>query len=397
MKNIISVSTAKALVKQHVPLMPAGQVKLEAADGLTLAEDIKAPLALPPFDQSAMDGYAFRFADWNGSPMKIEGEQAAGTAAVNTLVTGTAMRIFTGAALPAGADTVVMQEKTSRDNGLLTITDEQLVEGTNVRKVGSEVDKDVVAIGKGTTLLPAALGLLASMGITDVPVYKRPQVSLLITGNELQTPGIPLVHGQVYESNSYTLRAALQRAGINDINIIPVKDDPDQVESAIRSAIGSSDLVLLTGGVSVGDYDYVVGAAGQAGIETIFHKIRQRPGKPLFYGRHSKGIVFGLPGNPGSVLTCFYEYVYPAICAMMGKDFEQPVITAVLQRAYSKPADLTCFVKAGYDGKSGVMPLDAQESFRLRSFAVANALIKLEEGKTEYLAGEHVEVHPIPM
>lgn len=393
---MITVKEAKTLIRQSVNRMPPARLPLLQAAGYILAEEIRSPLSLPPFDQSAMDGYAFRYSDWNGRPLQIEGEQAAGSASNESLLPGTAMRIFTGAALPPGADTVVMQEKVLLADGLISIEDDQLTEGSNVRKSGAELNHGEIALEQGSLLVPAALGLLASMGLTDVTVYPPPAVSILITGNELQDPGAELSHGQVYESNSFALRSALNRAGVTDIKLVMVPDDPASVEAAINEAIKASQMLLLTGGVSVGDYDFVVKSATKAGIRQIFHKIKQRPGKPLFFGTTESCTIFGLPGNPGSVLTCFYEYVFPAICQLMGRDFTQAVKMAVLQSAYSKPAGLTCFVKARYDG-SGVLPLDAQESFRMRSFAVANALIVLEEGKSEYIAGEQVEVHPLPL
>jgi molybdopterin molybdotransferase len=395
-QQLIAVAEAKNLIDQHTTVRESKLVSLLNAAGYVLAEDISSPLSLPPFDQSSMDGYAFRFSDWSGSPLQISGEQPAGLASSEILETGTARRIFTGAALPPGADTVVIQEKVGTDQGKLFIQDNELSKGKNVRLTGTEIEEGVIAIGNGSVLIPAAIGLLASMGITNVKICPPPIVSLIITGNELVPPGSPLRHGQVYESNSFALRTALQQAGINEIKIAMVPDEPETLETAIELALNQSDVILITGGVSVGDYDFVVRAANNAGVSAVFHNVRQRPGKPLFFGIKGQKLLFGLPGNPGSVLTCFYQYVFPAIRKMTGRSFHQSMSKAILQKDYSKPRDLTCFVKGILDGMA-VTPLGAQESYRMRSFAVANALIQLDAGKSDFLAGEQVEIHLLPV
>ena len=304
---MISVDEAKQLVTKNCCLLPSSLLKLEAACGLVLAEDIYAGINIPPFNQSAMDGYAFRFADLSTSKeLTIIGEVAAGDNPQPGIPQFHAVRIFTGAAVPPGCDTVVMQEKTEVIENRVQIKDELLEQGRNVRLQGSEISSGEIALAKGTKLTPAAIGFLAGLGVTDVRVHPNPIVHLVITGNELQKPGTTLQHGQVYESNSVMLKAALTQLGIVDIRISYAKDTITDITNALDYALNDADLVLLTGGVSVGNYDFVLPATKACGIKQLFHKVAQRPGKPLYAGMKGEKLIVGLPGNPASVLTCFY-------------------------------------------------------------------------------------------
>lgn len=377
------------------PLAPV-TVPLEQVAGRVLAADVFALTDIPAFDQSAMDGYALSFAGFQlHKTLTIQGEVPAGAPELFMLQGNQAMRIFTGAAVPTGADTVVMQEKIQAENGRLHILDEQLKAGLNVRLKGSEIKAGELALPKGQQLTPAAVGFLATTGVAEVPVYPTPVMSIIVTGNELQQPGKSLLHGQVYECNSFQLRAALQQLQIMEVPVFEAKDNPQTVKDTLQNALDNSDVVLLTGGVSVGNYDFVPEAAAACGVTKLFHKLKQRPGKPLFVGKKENKWVFGLPGNPSSVLTCFYEYVIPALEELMQLKPVLKTIQAPLAKAYSKTAALTFFLKGYYDGQT-VVPLDAQESYRLRSFAMANCLLCLPEDKMDYREGEKVEVHLIP-
>lgn len=377
------------------PLAPV-TVPLEQVAGRVLAADVFALTDIPAFDQSAMDGYALSFAGFQlHKTLTIQGEVPAGAPELFMLQGNQAMRIFTGAAVPTGADTVVMQEKIQAENGRLHILDEQLKAGLNVRLKGSEIKAGELALPKGQQLTPAAVGFLATTGVAEVPVYPTPVMSIIVTGNELQRPGKSLLHGQVYECNSFQLRAALQQLQIMEVPVFEAKDNPQTVKDTLQNALDNSDVVLLTGGVSVGNYDFVPEAAAACGVTKLFHKLKQRPGKPLFVGKKENKWVFGLPGNPSSVLTCFYEYVIPALEELMQLKPVLKTIQAPLAKAYSKTAALTFFLKGYYDGQT-VVPLDAQESYRLRSFAMANCLLCLPEDKMDYREGEKVEVHLIP-
>ena len=392
---MISVKEAKQKIDENVRLLQPKVLPLEQMAGLTLAGDVYAKFDIPAFAQSSMDGYAIQFQEKN-IPLRIENKIAAGDGNSYSLSPGHATRIFTGAALPANADTVVMQEKVIIEDGNIVIKDTELQKGDYVRAKGSEIKSAEIALETNTVITPAALGFLAAIGVAKAFVYPTPVVSIIITGNELQSPGKELLFGQVYESNSVSLAAALRQAGIDNINLIYAEDEPEVVTSILEKTLTKSDLILLTGGISVGDYDFVLQATEKCKIQKHFHKIKQKPGKPLFFGTKKNKVVFGLPGNPGSVLTCFYEYVLPAIEKMMGKKNTIKKIKATLQNAYSKKAGLTHFLKGFYEnGKVTILP--SQASFQLRSFAKANCLIVLDEEVELIKESDEVEVHLLPV
>lgn len=393
---MISVEEAKRLILEQAKPLPVERKDLAMAAGYILGEDVYAKTDIPAFEQSSMDGYAIRFED-RFLTLTIQGEMQAGTDLQFALQPGHAARIFTGAPLPLGADTVVMQEKVTAGNGLLTILDQQLTYGLNVRNKGAEVTAGALAIQKGSKLTPAAIGFLAGIGETAATVYRSPSVGVIVTGKELQQPGKELAFGQVYESNSYALTAALKQAQVSWINLYTADDDLEELTSVLQEALAGNDMVLLTGGVSVGDYDFVLRAAERSGITQIFHKVKQKPGKPLYFGKKNDQLVFGLPGNPSSVLSCFYHYVLPALEKLNGykNNGGLKVVDAVLTHGYQKNAGLTHFLKAHYDdGK--VTPLSAQESFRMSSFAQANCMIELEEEETVFAAGKTVKTYIFP-
>lgn len=390
---MISVSEARTIIQQHIVTLPPVARMLPDVLGYTIAADVFANVDIPAYPQSSMDGYAFSYTDWQqNKSLQIGGEMAAGTKESITLSSNTAVRIFTGAPVPPGADTVVMQEKVVAEKGILTIQDDQLQTGANVRPKGSEIKVGELALPSGTLLAPAAIGFLAGIGVTEVMVYPSPVVTIIITGNELQTPGQPLQYGQVYDANSFALSAVLQQYGIQQIEVISVPDEIERLNEALSQALQKSDLVLLTGGVSVGDYDFVTRSAKHCGINTQFHKLKQRPGKPLFFGTKGRQMIFGLPGNPSSVLTCFYMYVLPVIMGMKktGTGLIQQQVP--LSQSYHKTTQLTHFLKGRYDGQTAA-PLGAQESYRMRSFAGANCLIEIEEKAERVEQGSLVTIH----
>lgn len=392
---MISVTEAKQIILNHLPERKAVILPLSEAAGLVTSSEVIAGTDIPGFPQSSMDGYALKFEDKN-LPLEISGEMAAGTTAALEIKNGQASRIFTGAPLPEGADTVVMQEKITVENHRLIIKDENLSLGLNVRPKGSEVKQGAVAMAAGTILSPAAIGFLAGIGKDQVEVYCPPVVAVILTGNELQDPGKELAFGQVYEANSYQLKAALQKTGVKEILVFRAEDDPEALQQTLEQALGTSDMILLNGGVSVGDYDFVTRAAKYCGIKEKFHKIRQKPGKPLFFGIKGEKLVFGLPGNPSSSLTCFYEYVLPAVEQLSGLRNSIRKINATATHDYTKPVGLTHFLKAFYE-EGKVTPLHAQESYRLHSFAQANCFLVLPEESTGCKEGDAVEIHLLPV
>ena len=394
---MISVQEAKKIISENVHALSPRILSLEKAAGLVLAEDVYGTMDIPAFPQSSMDGYAFSFYDWQKyKKLKITAEIAAGSNESISLSPGNAARIFTGAPVPSGADTVVMQEKVRANNNELTIEDENLQAGASIRPKGSEIKAGALAIRKNSLLTPPAIGFLAGIGIRDVKVYPNPSIALIITGNELRQPGKPLRPGQVYESNSFSLKAAMQLLNVNELKIFYATDNLEVLTDTLKKALQQSDVVMLTGGVSVGDYDFVAQATIQCGVEKLFHKVKQRPGKPLFFGKKQNKIVFGLPGNPSSVLVCFYQYVIPALEKLTKRKFSSPIIYAPISRSFMKGAGLTHFLKGYYDSKT-VTPLDAQESFRLSSFATANCLIQIDEETSSCQEAEIVALHLLPV
>lgn len=384
---MIAVATAKKIITDNCITLPVVQTVLQDSLQIRLAADIFSPVDVPAYPQSSMDGYAFAYADWQQQKkLIVNGEMQAGARTPSMLRAGEAARIFTGAPLPTNADTVIMQEKVSIHDNELIINDTGILPGNSVRTKGSAIAAGAIALPKNTLLTPGAIGFLAGMGITHVPVFAKPRVSIIVTGNELQQPGIALGYGQVYESNSFALTAALQQLQINNVQVYSASDELATVQEVLNKALNSSDMVLLTGGVSVGDYDFVVQAAAACGVTQLFHKIKQRPGKPLYVGKKDNQLVMGLPGNPSSVLTCFYEYVLTAL------QLSLPVLHVPVATTIEKPAGLTHFLKGFYNGEV-VKPLDAQESYRMSSFAIANCLIQLNEETTVCRKGEIAEIH----
>ena len=394
MEVFINVEQAKKLVNEHIVQMTPSCLHLKDAPGLKLAEDIFSPRSIPDFLQSSMDGYAIQF-DTQIKEYKIVGQLQAGQHPDLTIQYGQAVRIFTGAPLPFGADTVVVQENVSIQNDSIVFDEHPIKRGDHVRPIGSEIPKGALALEKGLVLNAAAIGVIASLGFEKVNVFAPPSVTIVITGDEIKKPGGSISTGQVYDASSFSLTSVLKKIGCNTIEIVYVKDNLSELTSVLKKAIAVSDLVLVTGGVSVGDYDFTTQAFDACGIKTVFHKIRQKPGKPILFGTYQNKPVFGLPGNPASVLTCFYEYVYPAIGKMMGQNFSLHSIKLPISHDFSKSKGLTHFLKAWADDKH-VKILTGQESYKISSFARANAFVVLEEEVSEIKAGDEVEVHLIP-
>ena len=387
---MIPVPEAKKFVHDNCSHERVERKSLVKATGSVLASPVYSPINTPPFHQSAMDGYAFSFESWDGrSDLEICGEIQAGNQADVVLKPFQAVRIFTGAALPADADTVVMQEHVTKNENTIRIENALLVKGANVRPLGSQTKKGEQALDKGQLLTAPAISFLAGIGIEKVEVYSQPFISMIITGKELIQPGQEITDGKIYESNSFGLIAALNTLGISPVSVEIVDDDEDEITKAITRQF-NSDILILTGGVSVGDYDLVPKMLEKCGVKTIFHRVRQKPGKPFYFGKRNQTLVFGLPGNPASVLTCFYEYVVPAIGHFTKKQLLRK-IKMPLANDYKKKAGLTYFLK-GKTNAGEVTILNNQESYMMNSFALADCIIELKESKEQFNKGEMVDL-----
>ncbi|PWJ60425.1 molybdopterin molybdotransferase [Dyadobacter jejuensis] len=395
---MIEISIAKEKIVEYSTRLEVESRLLTASAGYVLAQDIIATLPLPLFTQSAMDGYAIRHdedrvaEEW----LTVQGESKAGSERSINLEAGKAVRIFTGAPLPQGATAVVMQEHVTRQGDRVKINLENVADGAHIRYQGQQIQKGEVALPMGSLLSPGAIGFLAGFGITHVAVYRKPKVAILVTGDELVDAGQPLKPGEIYESNSAMLEAALLKEGVEDIRIDAVHDDKAELVAKLDGLLKWADLVITSGGISVGDYDYVGEAIDHLGVQTVFYKVKQRPGKPLFFGEKGGKLLFALPGNPASSLVCFYEYVFPALRLLYGrKDIHLQSFRMPSLKAYSFKGERDEFLK-GLLTPEGVMPLYGQESFALRSFALANALIYLPASQQQVLPGDLVEVHVLP-
>ncbi|HQV01335.1 MAG TPA: molybdopterin molybdotransferase MoeA, partial [Bacteroidia bacterium] len=342
---MISVPEAFDIIKQQVNKLPCHTVALPQAFNCVLAKPVFALYDTPPFNNSAMDGYAFRFADLQYSPnFSVIGSVSAGSTFNGTLMKNEAVRIFTGACIPVDADTVVMQEKTIQNTHTVTVTDEEITLGSNVRLKGSQNKVNEMLVRAGNSINEMIIGYLASAGIDKVTVYQKPSVCIITTGTELIMPGLPLQPGKIFESNSWMLNAALNKMFMQT-QLYACDDSMQHLSNLLAAKATETDVIIITGGVSVGDYDFVAPALKQLGAQIFFHKVKQKPGKPLLFAKLNNAFIFGLPGNPASALSCFYNYVKPALHLMQGMVWPM-YQTALLQNTFQKKEGLTHFVKS---------------------------------------------------
>lgn len=392
-KIILKFSRSKRI--ESVPLMDAL--------GCILAEKIRVPVPLPHWHNSAMDGFAFNSQDTvnvlqSKSPvlLKVIGTLKAGDSAARKIKTKETMRIMTGAPIPPGADTVLPKEMAIVENGFLKIS-EPVEKGRHIRKKGEEIQKDVkldlckVPIHSGT------IAFLSQIGRTKVAIYAKPKVAILTTGSELVKPGKRLAFGKIYDSNSPMLVAALISLGIYPGIIKTLPDKSDVLRQALAQALRKSDLILLTGGVSVGDYDFSKTVLGEIGVKTHFWKVSQKPGKPLYFGTIGSKLIFGLPGNPASAHMCFYEYVLPAIRNRMGfpnpfLERQKVVVDQNLKYDSSKTLFLKSRLKAG--GRISVLPY--QGSHMISSLHEANGFLVVPPGRENLKKGRRLMVDKLP-
>ena len=387
---MISVSEAKKLISDNCNQERIENRLLSKSQGYILAKPVYSAVDTPPFHQSAMDGYAFSYETWDGkSDLEICGEVQAGNDGTIKISPFETVRIFTGAAIPAGADTVVMQEHVTKNGKAIHIENAQLMKGANVRPCGSQTKMGELALNKGQLLTAPAISFLAGIGIEKVEVFSKPAISIIITGKELIQPGQEITEGKIYESNSFAITAGLHALEILPNSLEIVDDVEEEILNAINRQL-NCDILILTGGVSVGDYDFVPKTLEKCGVKNVFHKVKQKPGKPFYFGKRNQTLVFGLPGNPASVLTCFYEYVIPAIGYFTKRQYLKK-IKLPLASDYKKKAGLTYFLK-GKTNEEDVSILNCQESYLMNSFAIADCLIELEEDKEQFMKGEMVNI-----
>ncbi|TGV01479.1 molybdopterin molybdotransferase MoeA [Flavivirga rizhaonensis] len=392
---MITIKEAITIVKSNInPLFKETTKPVEKAGGYYLYKDVYSLINMPPFRQSAMDGYALNLHD--DLSYNLIDEVKAGDDHQPILKPGDAIRIFTGAPVPDTANAVMMQEKVAIDGSKITI-ENNLLEGHNIRPMGEQVKKGELALKKETKLTPAAIGYLTSLGITEVQVFKKPSIALITTGNELIEAGEPLPYGKIYESNSKMLLNALYNLKFYDVTIHKIEDNYIQTKNKLETVINNNDLVIATGGISVGDYDFVGKALKELQVKEVFYKVKQKPGKPLFFGKKEDTAIFALPGNPAAALSCFYAYVYIALQKMMNNDtIELPRVKAKSISKFDKKGDRPQFLKAIYNSDK-VEILEGQNSSMLQTFALSNALVFVPEDVSSININDELEVILLPM
>ncbi len=393
MKEFISVGEAKTLLKSLKIAGKPSLVPLGESLGKILYSPVFAPMDVPSFDNSGMDGYAIAFDD-SGEGREVVDVIQAGAMPDFVLPKGKTVRIFTGAPLPQGANTVIQQELVERSGNLIFFDSEHFSKGANVRKKGTQCQEGSEVIAAGTRITPGTIGLLASLGIEQVEVYTSPRVCLILTGDEIIDLGSSLQPGQIYNANGPALQAYLAFLGIHDLQIFKAKDEADEVARVVGEALEASDILLLTGGISVGDFDFVKGSLEQNGVEQLFYKIKQRPGKPLFVGTKGEKLVFALPGNPASVLTCFMQYAKPCLQEWLGNPeaWNGPQYLPIA-KDFDKKADMTFFLKAKIENGKAVL-LPGQESFNLLPFGVADGLVEIPQNQSHVEESSLVAFYP---
>lgn len=394
---MISVKQAQSKILKHLNSLGAEQIKLSSALKRVLASDVKSPVSHPLFNQSAVDGYAIRFKDLkkNGRNIfRIIGKSKTGDSSNYKIKPNEAVRIFTGALVPAGFDTVIMQEDVRvKDNNIIAKAFPAF--GANVRKKGEQIKKEMTALRKGTVLNSSAIGYLASLGINKVKVSKLPKVSVIVTGNEFSKSPGSLKKGNVFESNGLMLKSLLRDLNVN-VKSSLCRDDLTKLTKLLKRETENNDIVIVSGGVSVGDYDFTERALNNLNYKIIFHKVFQKPGKPILFAKKKNKTVFGLPGNPRSVLICFWEYVYSFILASM--ESREPFLQSLnipLNNNYEKKEEKTLFLSSKLTN-NGVYIQEGQASHMLKSFSSSDAIVCLPEGKKNYRKGGLVSVHILP-
>ena len=376
-------------------------VPLDRALGRVLAVDVATPHPIPPFANSAMDGYALRGADLPRETEKrfrLAGVMLAGADAALRVGAHECVRITTGAPLPDGADTVVIKERVRIDGAAIVVPAGDAT-GANVRPAGEDIAKDETVAYGGEILSAAQLGVIASCGFANVRVARRPRVALLVTGDELVPPGTPLGFGRIYDSNRYSLGALLEGLGIVADPIAHVRDDVDALREALRDAATTCDVVISSGGVSAGEADYLPKLVAELG-RIDFWKVRMKPGHPFLCGEIGKAIVFGLPGNPVSSLATFLTLVKPALMAMQGASAQARMwrarLTVPLRKKHERTEYLRARLEPGGDGALRATPVERQGSGMMAGVAEADALIVIPEAARAIDAGDFVDVLLLP-
>ena len=395
--ELLSIAGALEKVLEHVEPLEQEQVPLADCYGRFVAVDVVAALDLPPFVNSSMDGYAVRAADTPGT-LVVVGESAAGSPFAGELGPGQAVAISTGAVVPDGADAVVPIEVVAREDAAVTIAGGTEA-GAFVRYAGSDIERGAPMLAAGTRIGPAQIGAAAAVGLGELPCHRRPRVAILTTGSELVQPGGTLGDGEIYDSNGPMLRAALRTSGA-ELRVIPAAADTRDAHRAALEEALIDDVVISSGGVSVGEHDLVRDVGFELGVREIFWRVAMRPGKPLAFGVHERTLLFGLPGNPVSTLVGFELFVRPALLGLQGAPRPRPpfragMLVSDVKRLAERDDLIRVQVVGGEGAQTSVAPLRGQQSHQIAVTAQADGLALIPRGTGELSAGTAVDYLPL--
>jgi molybdopterin molybdotransferase len=398
--NAMPVEKARSHIRAFLePVTAVERLSVRVALGRVLAEEVISPVNVPQHDNSAMDGYAVRFDDLKKdgeATLKVIGTAFAGKPFDGSVGPGQAVRIMTGAVIPQGTDTVIQQERAKISGDTVAVAP-VTKKGTNTRSAGEDLRQGEPALKRGQPLRPAQIGLLASLGIGEVSVYRKLRVAFFSTGDELVPVGRPLGSGQIYDSNRYTIYGMLTRLGCDVLDMGVIRDDPKAVERAFDEAAQSADVVITSGGVSVGEADYVKQILERLG-EVLFWKIAMKPGRPLAYGRIGRAHFFGLPGNPVAVMVTFYQFVRDALLCLQGQATVVPLptlkvtCTSAIKKAPGRTEFQRGVLSRAADGQWTVRTTGEQGSGILSSMSQADCFIVLPTEVGNLPAGAVVDV-----
>ncbi len=393
MGAMLSIDEARDRVLRATRPLPAEDVALRDALDRVLAEPVVAGHDVPRFLNSAMDGFALQAGPADRT-LRIVGESRAGHPAGAALQPGEAIRISTGAQVPEGANAVIMVERTTEEDDHVHV-EQETTGGQNLRGAGEDMRAGTTVLEAGTRIGPAELGVAANAGVATLRCTRRPRVVILATGDELVEPGAPLGPGQIHDSNALTLAALATRAGADVVHAGEVPDTPEATEAAIRDALTAADVLVCSGGVSVGPHDHVKPALERAGVEEDFWRVALRPGKPTWFGTRGPQLAFGLPGNPVSAMVTFLLFTRPALLGLQGADPGTPRERKVLTEAIPRHANRDECVRVRLDGDAAT-PTGPQASHVLTSMLGADALALVPRGEGDLAAGAEVEVERLP-
>jgi molybdopterin molybdotransferase len=390
---MILIEEAEKILNEITFRPETEEVSLMDSLGRVLGQDIVSRISMPPFNKSAMDGYAIR-SDDDSETFKIVEIIAAGSIPVKTINKGECAKIMTGAMVPSGTDRVIKVEVTEEKNGHMTITGED--KRVNICYLGEDVKPGDVILRAGHMIRPPEAGIIASMGLNSVTVYKRPLVGIVTTGSEIKEPGQELEQGQIYNSNAYSISAQVVQTGAQVKYEGIVSDQIEIMSQKIQMLLSGTQMVLISGGVSMGDYDYVPQILTDLGVQLHFDKVAIQPGKPTVFGTRGDTMVFGMPGNPVSTFIVFEVFVKPLLYRTMGFNYTPSIIKGVMNKDFKRKRTVrTAYIPVRFNKENKVEPVEYHGSAHLTALSAANGLLKVPRGVRQVLKGSTVYVRQI--